>query len=59
VATLTLAEPVMATVLGTVVLGERLGAVAVVGICVLGIALAALTRGSATESRLSTMPMRT
>jgi len=47
VATLTLAEPVTATVLGVVVLSERLTPSAVLGVLLLGVALAVLARGEA------------
>ncbi|MFE7844191.1 DMT family transporter [Microbacterium sp. NPDC057407] len=45
-ATLTLGEPLTAAVLGIVVLGERLSALAVVGLIVLGAGLALLAWGS-------------
>lgn len=45
VATLTLAEPVTATVLGVLVLSERLTPAALVGVVLLGVALVALSRG--------------
>ncbi len=45
-ATLTLGEPLTATVLGVTVLGERLSAGAIVGIAVLGAGLAVLAWGS-------------
>jgi len=45
VATLTLAEPVTATALGVVVLGERPGALAVLGIAIVLVGLAVLARG--------------
>ena len=44
VATLTLAEPVTATVLGVLVLSERLTPAALVGVLLLGVGLAALAR---------------
>jgi DME family drug/metabolite transporter len=43
--TLGLAEPVVAAVLGIVVLGERLTATATVGLILVGLALAALAVG--------------
>ena len=46
VATLTLAEPLTATVLGLAVLGERLAASAVVGLVVLGAGLVVLAAGA-------------
>ncbi|WP_308472195.1 EamA family transporter [Microbacterium sp. AK009] len=45
-ATLTLGEPLTAAILGLTVLGERLSALAVVGLVVLGVGLALLARGS-------------
>jgi DME family drug/metabolite transporter len=45
-ATLTLGEPLTAAILGLTLLGERLSALAVVGLVVLGIGLALLARGS-------------
>jgi DME family drug/metabolite transporter len=45
-ATLTLGEPLTATVLGIVVLGERLSALAVIGVVVLAAGLALLAWGS-------------
>ena len=45
-ATLTLGEPLTASILGIVVLGERLGALSAVGLVVLGAGLALLAGGS-------------
>lgn len=47
-ATLTLGEPLTASILGIVVLGERLSALAIVGLVVLGAGLALLAWGSRT-----------
>lgn len=51
VATLTLAEPLCATVLGVVVLGERVGAVAGLGLVVLACGLAVLATARTDPSR--------
>ncbi|WP_322411649.1 DMT family transporter [Microbacterium invictum] len=47
-ATLTLGEPLTAAILGLTLLGERLSALAVLGLIVLGVGLALLARGSRT-----------
>ena len=54
--TLGLAEPVVAAILGLVVLGERLSAIAVVGLVLVGLALAALVVGRTAASPSASPP---
>lgn len=49
-ATLTLAEPLTASILGITVLGERLGPIAIAALVVLGAGLVLLARGSRTRA---------
>ena len=54
--TLGLAEPVVAAVLGLVVLGERLTATEIVGLALVGVALATLVGGRAPAAPPSSLP---
>jgi threonine/homoserine efflux transporter RhtA len=54
--TLGLAEPVVAAVLGLVVLGERLNATDVIGLALVGLALATLVGARTPVSPPSSLP---